>query len=353
MKKIPLLFLLSFGMLYISYAQPGISSPIPLLKPGKYQLEQINRKYGMFIHFSINTFHDVEWSDGSLPASSYNPTAVDADQWAKTARDAGMKYIILVTKHHDGFCLWDSKYTDYDVANSGNKTNVVEALAKACKKYNIGLGLYYSLWDRHQNADIEDSLSDMAYDRFMINQLNELIAIAQKYKTKIVEFWFDGGWVKKNTRWPIEEIYKTIKSKEPQCQIGINWSIGIPENPDQHSVLPTQQKAGYPIRYFPTDFRLGDPYLPANPDPKIFTHDGQDYYMPWESTLCLSENWFYNTKDTVYKSISVLVKDYKIATAQNNILILDTPPDRQGKIREKGIEILMELKEAIKKSQDQ
>lgn len=348
MKKISILFLLCYGIAKGSQAQPDISSPIPNLKPGKYQLEQISRKYGMFIHFSINTFHDVEWSNGSLPASSYHPTAIDADQWAKTARDAGMKYIILVTKHHDGFCLWDSKYTDYDVANSGNKTNVVKALAKACKKYNIGLGLYYSLWDRHQNPDTEDSLSDRAYDRFMINQLNELIAIAQKSKIRIVEFWFDGCWVKKNTRWPIKEIYKTIKSKEPQCQIGFNWTIGAPGNPDQHLVLPTQQKAGYPIRYFPSDFRLGDPYLPASPDPKIFTHGGHDYYMPWESTLCISAKWFYNTKDTVYKTISVLVKDYKIATAQNNILILDTPPDRQGKIRQKDIEILLELKKAIR-----
>jgi len=348
MKKNILVLLFYLATTNISQAQPGITSPIPSLKPSKYQLEQINRKYGMFICFSINTFNDLEWSDGSLPASSYNPTTVDADQWIKTAKEAGMKYVIFLTKHHDGFCLWDSKYTGYDVANSGNKTNVVEAVAKACKKYNIGLGLYYSLWDRHQNADTKDTSLDKAYNKYIIGQIKELIVIAQKSGTKIVEFWFDGGWVKKNTRWPTEEIYKTIKSKEPQCQIGINWSIGVPGNSDQHLVLPTQQKAGYPIRYFPSDFRLGDPYLPANPDPKIFTHNGKDYYMPWESTMCISKDWFYNTKDTVFKSIDVLARDYKIATAQNNILILNTPPDRQGKIRQKDIEILMEIKKAIR-----
>ena len=193
MKKNILLLLFYLATINLSQAQPGITSPVPSLKPGKYQLEQINRKYGMFICFSINTFNDLEWSDGSLPPSSYNPTTVDADQWIKTAKEAGMKYVIFLTKHHDGFCLWDSKYTGYDVANSGNKTNVVEAVASACKKYNIGLGLYYSLWDRHQNADTKDTLLDKAYNKYMIGQIKELIAIAQKSGTKIVEFWFDGG----------------------------------------------------------------------------------------------------------------------------------------------------------------
>lgn len=94
----------------------------------------------MFIHFWINTFHDQKWTDDSKPASSYQPTAMDAEQWIRVAKEAGMKYVILTAKHHEGFCLWDSKYTEYDVASSGNKTNVIEAVAKACEKYDIGLG---------------------------------------------------------------------------------------------------------------------------------------------------------------------------------------------------------------------
>lgn len=328
--------------------------PTPSNEPNEAQLEQINRKYGMFIHFGINTFHDMEWTDGSKPASSYNPTTVDADQWIKTAKDAGMKYVILITKHHDGFCLWDSKFTDYDVASSPNPTNVVEEVAKACKKYGIELGLYYSLWDRRENGNGYsgpdqhphhykiDSTLDKKYNRFMINQLNELIDITEKY-TDIVEFWFDGGWTKENYRWPLTEIYQTIKKREPNCQIGVNWSIGLPENPDFHAVYPNDQKEGYPIRYFPSDFRLGDPFLPAVPDPKIFTHEGKEYYMPWESTVCISQRWFYNTADTVYKSIDELVDMYTKATAQDNILILNSPPDREGRIREKDVEILKDL----------
>ena len=329
------------------FAQGKYILPIPSTSPSKAQQAQIARKYGMFIHFGINTFHDEEWTDGSKPAESYTPTGIDADQWIKTAKEAGMKYVILVTKHHEGFCLWDSKYTEYDVASSGNKTDVVEAVAKACKKYGIGLGLYYSLWDRKVNADVENIQSDTKYNEYMLNQLKELIHITKKH-TNIVEFWFDGGWTKENYRWPILDIYQVIKEQEPNCQIGINWSIGMPDNSDTHLVLPDKQKEGYPIRYFPSDFRLGDPYLPADNDPKIFTYSGRSYYMPWESTVCISKRWFYNTKDVEYKSIEELEKLYKQATKNGNILILNCPPNRDGKIRAKDIELLKQLREKIK-----
>ena len=154
---------------------------------------------------------------------------------------------------------------------------------------------------------------------------------------------------KKRERWPIAEIYETVKTMAPQCQVGVNWSIGKPDNPDPDSafLLPTQQKTGYPIRYFPSDFRMGDPYLPGNPDPKLFSHNGKLYYMPWETTVCISRNWFYNTKDTVYKSPEQLLALYKIATAQDNILILDCPPDRSGRLREKDRQLLFALRTLI------
>lgn len=248
MKKTIINLLLLFLSLPLAKGQEQIL-PVPSTQPSLAQQQQIARKYGMFIHFGINTFHDQEWTDGSKPASSYQPTTVDAEQWIRAARDAGMKYVILTAKHHEGFCLWDSKYTEYDVANSGNKTNVIEAVAKACKKYDIGLGLYYSLWDRKVNADVKDQSQDAAYNKYMLRQLDELIDIVQPY-THIVEFWFDGGWEKENHRWPVKEIYQTIKSREPDCQVGINWTIGLPDNPDHHPVLPEDQKEGYPIPLF-------------------------------------------------------------------------------------------------------
>jgi alpha-L-fucosidase len=331
-----------------SVAQKVLKEPISSTQPSAYQLAQIKRKYGMFIHFGINTFHNQEWTDGSKSPATYKPLTVDADQWIHVAKEAGMKYVILVTKHVDGFCLWDSKYTDYDVGSSPNKTNVVEQVAKACKKYGIGMGIYYSLWDRHQNANVRDTSLDSDYNNYMLSQIEELIHIINNY-TRPLELWLDAGWEKERSRWPIAKIYQLVKRMAPQCQVGVNWSIGLPDNPDPDSsfVLPTMQKEGYPIRYFPSDFRMGDPYLPADPDPKLFSHDGKLYYMPWETTVCISQKWFYNTTDTVYKTPTELLQLYVTATAQDNILILDLPPDRSGKLRKKDIALVMALKKLI------
>lgn len=319
--------------------------PVPSKLPSAAQRQQIDRRYGMFIHFGINTFHNEEWTDGSKPASSYCPTSVDADQWIRTARNAGMRYVILVAKHHEGFCLWDSRYTEYDVARSGNPTNVIEAVAKACKKYHIDLGLYYSLWDRKENADVKNISSDEAYNNYMIHQLNELMDIVQPY-TSIVEFWFDGSWMKENTRWPIERIYQTIKSRMPDCQIGINWPIGKPDAPDQPA-YPQEQQEGDPIRYFPSDFRLGDPYLPRLDDPKVFSHAGKEYYMPWESTVCLSGRWFYHTDDHQYKTLDELTDLYNRCTRNDNILILNFPPNREGRMRKADVKLLKQLRKRL------
>jgi len=213
------------------------------------------------------------------------------------------------------------------------------------------MGIYYSLWDRHQNADVTDTSLDKAYNEYVVNQIKELIGIIDKY-TKPVELWLDAGWEKKRERWPIVQIYETVKTMAPQCQVGVNWSIGRPDNPDPDSafVLPTMQRTGFPIRYFPSDFRIGDPYLPADPDPKLFSHNNKLYYMPWETTVCISQKWFYNTKDTVYKTAEELLQLYKRATAQDNILILDLPPDRSGRLREKDRQLVFALKKLIKEN---
>lgn len=91
---------------------------LPSEQPNLAQKELIKRGYGMFIHFGMNTFAELEWSDGSIPVETYNPTNLNCEQWVKVASEAGFRYVLLITKHHDGFCLWDSKYTDYDVMSS-------------------------------------------------------------------------------------------------------------------------------------------------------------------------------------------------------------------------------------------
>ena len=232
----------------IEGAKRPMIEPISSEKPNQFQLAQINRKYGMFIHFGINTFHDEEWTDGSKPASSYNPKTIDAKQWVATAREAGMKYVILVTKHHDGFCLWDSDFTEYDVASSPNKTNVVETLAAECKKQGIGFGMYYSLWDRKQNPNTKDSQLDVAYNQYMLKQLEELFVMAGRHGP-VVELWLDGSLEKGNNRWALPEIYALVKKHQPACQMGVNWTIGHPGAVDT-MCHANQQKEGFPIRYW-------------------------------------------------------------------------------------------------------
>jgi len=135
----------------------------------------------MFLHFGVNTFGNVEWSDDGIDARSYQPDEIDADGWVRTVRDAGMNQVILITKHHDGFCLWNTDYTDYCMKNSGNPTDVVAETAKACKKYGIRLGLYYSLWDRKEPS-YKDNFMD-GYMPYMLNQLPSPGGIPPKSQT--------------------------------------------------------------------------------------------------------------------------------------------------------------------------
>lgn len=296
------------------------------VKLSNAQIDQLERGYGMFIHFGINTFNETEWSDGSLKVSSYNPTKLDCDQWIKTAKEAGFRYVILVTKHHDGFCLWDSKYTNYDVASSPVKTDVVAEVAKACKKYGIKLGLYYSLWDRHEPS----YKNTPKYLKYMKNQLTELLT---NYG-EVCELWFDGGWDKKDEAWKLSDIYKYVKEMQPNCLLTVNHTIGKPEN---HSAIrqPVNYEAGDPIRYFPVDFRIKDPNLVRWDDPKYYEYKGEMHYLPFEHTICLSDrwNWFQKKKVLAARPLDELEALFYWCTANNNVLIVNLPPDQTGKIR--------------------
>lgn len=304
------------------------------------QKKQIQKGYGMFIHFGINTFNEVEWSNGKLPATSYNPTSLDCDQWISTAKEAGFRYVILVTKHHDGFCLWDNKFTDYDVASSPVKTDVVAEVAKACKKYGIQLGLYYSLWDRHEpsyknNAD---------YAAYMKNQLTELMT---NYGS-ICELWFDGAWDKKGWDWNLPEIYTTVKKMQPDCMITVNHSIGKPTN--RNSIqLPENYAEGDPIRYFPIDFRIKDPNLVRWDDPKYYERDSVLHYLPFEHTICLSDrwNWFQKKNMLAARPLDELEELFYWCTANDNILIVNVPPDLTGKIRTHERNRILELADRL------
>ena len=317
----------------------------PSLEPNLFQIEQMKRQFGMFIHFGVNTFGNVEWSSGKIEALSYQPTKIDADQWVRTAWEAGMNYVVLITKHHDGFCLWDSEYTNYSVKHSGNTTDIVKAVSEACVKYGIKLGLYYSLWDCKEES-YQNNFAN-GYIPYMLNQLTELLD--GRYG-EIVELWFDGSWDKSVVDWRFDLIYDMVKRLQPKCQIGINHTVGEYVNeagfPDERW-RPENYQQNDPLRMFPSDFRLWDPYCCRADDPKIYTFEGEQYYLPFEMTICSREgfSWFYSNiyEDKPYIPVDKVVADYKTAIEANNMVVINMPPNTEGKLVQGDIEHLMEV----------
>lgn len=321
----------------------------PSLSPNSWQLAMMERKFGMFIHFGVNTFGNVEWSDGGIQALSYQPDAIDADQWVRTAYAAGMNYVILITKHHDGFCLWDTDTTAYSVKHSGNPTDVVMAVRQACDRYGLKLGLYYSLWDRSERLYKEDF--DGGYIPYMLRQLTELMD--GRYG-EIAELWLDGAWDKGRSQWRLDLIYDTVKRLQPGCQIGVNHTVGVdtdtPSAPEER-YLPKNCQQGDPLRMFPSDFRLWDPYMCRADDPKIYTFAGQQYYLPFEMTICSREgfSWFYSNiyEQKPYLDVDQVVQNCQTLFQQGNLAVINMPPNTHGRLVEGDINHLMEISQRL------
>lgn len=321
----------------------------PGIGPTEGQLLQMERKFGMFLHFGVNTFGNVEWSDGSIPALSYQPAAIDADQWVRAAYEAGMNFVVLVTKHHDGFCPWPAKETAYSVAHSGNQTDVVAEVANACRKYGLKLGLYYSLWDRSYpgyQKDFNDS-----YIPYMLRQLTELMD--GRYG-EIVELWLDGAWDKARSEWRLDMIYDTVKRLQPNCQIGVNHTVGVDDSalkfPGER-FLPEKYQEYDPLRMFPSDFRLWDPHPCRADDPKLYTFGGQTYYLPFEMTICSREDfsWFYSNiyEQKPLMNVEKVVQNCRTAFKAGNIVVINLPPNTEGKLVADDIAHLMEISGAL------
>ncbi|GAO42791.1 crotonobetainyl-CoA--carnitine CoA-transferase [Flavihumibacter petaseus] len=312
----------------------------PGTKPNAAQAAMIKRGYGMFMHFGLNTFTDDEWSDGTTPVEKYNPTHLDPDQWVRTARDAGFRYVLLITKHHDGFCLWDSKYTTYDVGSAPVKTDVVKAVSEACKKYGLQFAIYYSLWDRHEPSYKEKD--PQQYINYMLNQLTELFT---NYGT-ICELWLDGGWDRKPGDWGVDQVYKLVKKYNPACAVSVNHTI-VNEEGQRHFTVPSNMTEDnkYFFQYFPSDFRLWDPKLITKFDKKQYLHQGKSYYMPFEHTICLSKrwNWFQKSVQQPVRDQDELEELFYWCTDNDNSLVVNVPPDASGRIREYEANAVIEL----------
>jgi alpha-L-fucosidase len=187
-----------------------------IVKPTEAQTSWQDDEFGIFVHFGMNTFNNKEWSDGTCKVDSFNPTQLDCEQWVTVAKNAGVKYMVLVCKHHDGFCLWQTKTTEYCVRNSpwkGGKGDVVAEFVAACRKHGMQFGFYLSPWDRHEPRYKDKD----AYDNFYASQLEELITGYAK-EGEIYELWFDGaGSTGRVYDWP--QFMDIVKKHQPNAMI--------------------------------------------------------------------------------------------------------------------------------------
>ena len=313
---------------------PTVTSPFQEQTPATLQPDFISRGYGMFIHFGINTFNETEWSYGKLPVESYNPTALDVDQWIRVAKEAGFRHVVLTTKHVDGFCLWDSALTTYDVASTPVKTDIVAEVAKACQKYGVKLGLYYSLWDAREPSQKNDM---PRYVDYMKGQITELLT---QYGP-VCEFWFDAPWATPaDSDWCYPELRELIRRLQPDCAVTVNHTI-LPPSLKRESLNPEHFARGSVLRFWPVDFRTKDPNLVRWDDPKLYTAPDQSLvYLPFEHTVCISDlaNWFQKKAVRPARSADELEALFYWCTANDNVLLLNIPPDQTGQLRANEVE---------------
>ncbi len=332
------------------------------LEPNPEQSAFMELGYGMFIHFGINTFNDKEWSYGDLPLESFNTDSIDTDQWCRLAKSAGINYIIFTTKHVDGFCNWDTEYTNYKVTNTPYGKDLLSELATSCEKYGLKLGLYYCLWDENQPLYKKN---EHVYNRYVRSQVNELLT---EYGN-IACFWFDGfwkrqqsGWSKKKDisgadkaerlnardkqfvnawrlegafRWEWDQLYLMIKEIHPGCIIFNN---------------PTSAYKGIPL--FPVDARPAEKGQNLQNDKKIWNWLGDDIYLPLqiETTLSqkgdelfLSGNWFWHEWDTSVATLEMLEQWADNAKKLDANLVINVGPMANGNLRPVDINLLKQI----------
>jgi alpha-L-fucosidase len=316
-----------------------ISQSAPLTKPSAQQLRWHEMQYYMFIHFGVNSFTNLEWGEGAENPKIFNPTNLDTRQWASIAKKAGMKAIILTVKHHDGFCLWPSAYTEHDVANSSwknGKGDVLKELSEACKEYGIKLGFYISPWDRNNPIYGKD---DLAYNTYFKNQLKEILT---QYGP-IFEVWFDGanGDRENPEKYQVYDwkgFGETIRSLQPEAVIfgagyaDLRWvgnERGVASETNWCTFDSKQRNPSEdaPIPLLQAGIKNGDLWWPA------------------ETDVSIRPGWFYHPEeDTKVKSVDQLEKIYFESVGRNTNLLLNIPIDREGLVNAADSIALMQLR---------
>ena len=318
------------------------------MKPTPSQLAWHQAELTMFLHFGMNTFTDREWGDGQEDPKLFAPTDLDARQWVQVAKETGFRYVILTAKHHDGFCLWPSKYTDHSVKNSpwrGGKGDVVREFADACHEAKLKLGLYLSPWDRH-----EPTYGDSpAYNRYYVNQLTELLT---QYG-EVAEVWLDGangeGPNGKRQEYDFDAFKATIRKHQPKAVI----FAPFPMTPDIRWIGNEDGVAGDPCWATLNLERALEIERTEGWGPKlqgIYQHGDPDgtHWMPGESDVSLRPGWFWHeAEDSKLKSLDHLVDLYFKSVGRNSLLLLNVPPNWRGLLSDPDVQRLREFRATL------
>lgn len=341
----------------------GIEEDIRLIKavPGERQLTYEKMEFFCFIHFTVNTFTGSEWGDGKEDVSIFNPTELDARQWVKTAKDAGMKGLILTCKHHDGFCLWPSKYTEHSVKNSpykNGKGDIVREVSEACKEFGLKFGVYLSPWDRNNSSYGKGK----EYDDYYVNQLTELLTEYGELYT----IWLDGacgeGANGKIQKYDWNRYYKVMRELQPNAVISISgpdvrwcgneagevreseWSVVAKDMTDPSITAElSQHEDNEEFRDRPLDETQSD--LGSR---ERLKNEKELVWYPAETDVSIRPGWFYHEEeDDKVRSFENLKDIYLKSVGGNTTLLLNIPPMKNGKIHENDIAILKRLGEFI------
>jgi alpha-L-fucosidase len=331
------------------YAQtPAPCGPVP----NENQLRWQDMEMYAFIHYSMNTYTDEEWGFGNEDLKLFNPSDLDCRQWARVCKQAGMKGIIFTAKHHCGFCMWPSAYTEYSVKNTpwkNGKGDVVRELADACREEGLEFAVYLSPWDRNHAE-----YGRPEYVTYFRNQLRELLT---NYG-EVFEVWFDGanggdGWygganetrkIDRTTYYQWPETYRMIRQLQPKCLI---WNDGS----DRGDLRWVGTEAG---NVGETNWSL------LNKDGEVTWHmlhygleDG-DSWVPGETNTSIRPGWFYHdTENEHVKSLSKLMETYYKSVGRNSTLLLNFPIAPNGRIHPndslRGIAFKKMIDEVFKK----
>ena len=332
--------------------------------PSPRQLRHEEMEFYAFVHFSVNTFTGREWGDGTESPDVFRPDRLDADQWVRAVKDAGMKGLILTCKHHDGFCLWPSRLTDHSVARSpwkDGRGDVVREVSDACARAGIAFGVYLSPWDRHSPLYGQGK----PYDDYFAGQLTELLT---QYGP-VFCVWLDGacgegpGGRKQRYDWARYEA--VIRALQPETTIHVcgpdvrwcgneagetrpaEWSVVTARTADTERIASLSQRtddAAFRLRRIrATDRDLGSR--------EILRDEPDLIWYPAEVNTSIRPGWFYHaSEDGRVKTTEELADLYERAVGGNASLLLNIPPTPAGLFHETDVGRLRELGEWLRRT---